>query len=556
MKKAWSLTKLFINSLYGFSGIVSDLKLAKKSAIKKLAFVILIMMSFSGSVALFVAFNAKMYDLLQPIGLQSLVITLAVILASMLTLVFGLVGTIANYFVEREGDIILSMPLKGWQLLFAKYVSTYVYEGIVSLAVMATGFIVYGVKSGSGPLFYIASVVISLIIPVIPLTIGYFIIIPLMRAGSILRKKDFTMIFTGIIAICFAVGIQYVTQTMVKLTNNSAEMVQKLASKDGIISVVSKVYYPSKWATYGITDFTSTHGFLDFLLFVALSLGIVVVMIITMKHLYETSIVGSQEVTKSRKFNDHELKEKLSGKGQFSALIDREIKLVNREPIYFLNGPLVIILVPLIFGVMIVLQKGELMKTIEQVMKMHNANYYMTLGTAAFAVFLGVSVNLTSTCISREGKAFEILKSMPINPSKYIWAKLSHGMIFAAIAAVLSTAISQYAFHIGLVHVALALMVSILVSMPLLLCGILLELAYPKLIWDNPQKAMKQNMNGVVIILGTMALVGLLGYLMFNFVKTPVNGFAMLITISLVLSILLYQWTMKVGTKRFYSIEL
>lgn len=556
MKKAWVLTKLYINSLYGFSGFISDFKMNKKSAFKKLAFIVLIIISLSGSVGLFVAFNAKMFDLLKPINQQDLVITLAVIIASLLTLVFGLIGTITNYFVEKEGDIILSMPFKGWHILFSKYFSSYVYEAILSLFIMATGFIVYGIKSSSGPLFYIICVVISLAIPLIPLTIGYFIIIPLMRAGSILRKKDFTMVMTGVIAIIFAVGIQYLSQSMVKISADPTTMIQKLTSPNGMVSVAAKIYYPSKWATYGITDYSNLHGLVNMLVFIGISIGIVALLIISMNGLYATSIIGSQEVSKNKKLNEGELRSKLKGRRQLNALIDREIKLMNREPIYFLNGPLVILIMPIILGFMFYLQKGELVKSIDEVLKLTNANYYLTLGTAGLAVFLGISVNITSTCISREGKTYELLKSMPIDPQKYLLSKLIHGLIFGVIASVLSVAIGQIVFGIGYASMTMAFVISILVMLPILIAGMLLEIAYPKLLWDSPQKAMKQNLNGVILILGAMCVIPLLGYITFEFIKTPSYGYTIFTIIPLICTVLLYKVLMNYGQKRFYDIEL
>lgn len=556
MKKAWVLTKLYINSLYGFSGFINDLKMDRKSALKKLAFIILIIVSLSGSVGLFVAFNVKAFDLLKPMNQQGLVITLGVIMASLITLVFGIIGTIANYFVEKEGDIILAMPIKGWQILFSKYFSSYVYEAILSIIIMATGFVVYGIKSGSGLLFYIICIITSAIIPLIPLTLCYFIVIPLMRAGSILRKKDFTMIMTGVIAIAFAVGIQYLSQSMVKISQNPNAMIQRLTAPNGLVALAGKIYYPSVWATYGIVDYTSLKGIVNLLLFVFVSVAVVALLILSMKEVYATSIVGSQEVSKGRKFSEKELRSRLKGRSMLSSLLDREIKLMNREPIYMLNGPLVILIMPIILGFMFYLQKGELMKSVNEVLKLTNANYYLTMGTAGLAVFLGVSVNITSTCISREGKTFEMLKGMPIEPEKYLLSKLLHGLIFGVIGDVVCVIMGQAIFKIGYSNMMIAFFMAIFVMLPILIGGIIIELAYPKLLWDNPQKAMKQNFNGVIVILGAMGIVALLGYITFQYIKTPSYGYTIFTVVPIIISVLLYRLLIGYGCKRFYDIEL
>lgn len=556
MKKAWVLSKLYINSLYGVSGFINDLKVNRKAAIKKIAFAIFLAFAFSGTVGMFVAFNIKMFDILKPLNQQGIVITLSIIMASLLTLVFGVVGTIATYFVEKEGDIILSMPIKPWHILTAKFSSNYLYEAIIGSLIMATGVIVYGIKSGEGITFYLVSIIVAVSLPIIPLTIGYLIVIPLMRAGSVFRKKDFTMIMTGVIAIIFAFGIQYLIQSMVKISANPQLMVEKLTAPNGLVSIAGKIYYPSVWATYGIVNSSSLNGLINLIVFIVVSLSIVVILISAMSNVYATSIVGSQEVKKSRKYTEGELRGKLKGQGMFFTLLNREIKLMNREPVFFLNGPLVILLMPAIIGFVFFLQRDEMSKSFGSILNINNASYYITLIIAGVSVFLGVSVNITSTCISREGKAFDLIKSMPIEPKKYIMVKLIHGLVFGTLAAIICSVIGMIALNVALTDGIIAIVIAMVLMTPILICGIFLELMSPKLLWDNPQKAMKQNMNGVIIIFGGMFIVPLIGFLTYKYLNVPLYGYLILIIVPLVLSVVLYKALIKYGTKRFYEIEM
>ncbi len=269
MKKALALSKLYIDSLYGLSGFTSDLKTNKKAVLKKVSFVILIAASFSGMVAMLAYFNSVMYDSLKSINQESLILTSSVIFASLTTLIFGISGIIANYFVDMGGEIILSMPFEPWNILFAKYVSNYIYETLISTVIMATGFVVYGVKGGEGILFYIVSVLISLAVPIVPLAISYFIVIPLMRAGNFLKNKDVSMILSGFIAVIFAVLIQIFGQKMAEMEMSQNAIVEKFASPNGLVSVSGKIYYPSIWATYAMSGAGTLKGFLNFIIFIA-----------------------------------------------------------------------------------------------------------------------------------------------------------------------------------------------------------------------------------------------------------------------------------------------
>jgi ABC-2 type transport system permease protein len=556
MKKAWVLSKLYINSLYGINNFIHDIKSNKKAALKTVGLIVLIVLSLSGTVGMFIGLNIKLFDALKKVNQQGIIITMSVITSSIITLVFGMIGIVATYFVEKEGDLILSMPIKAWQILVAKFASNYVYEAILSTVIMATGFMVYGIKSGSSPFYYIICIIVSFAVPLIPMTIGYLVVIPLMRAGSILRKKDFTMIMSGVMAMIFAFGIQYLSQIMIKVESNPAEIISKLSSKDGLVSFAGKIYFPSIWATYGITDYTSIKGIVNLIIFAGISILVVGLLITLMSGVYATSIEGSQEVTKRKKFTSNEFKQNLKRKSKFSALLAREIKMMNREPVYFLNGPLIIFIMPAILGFAFFMQKSDLSKELEKITTLNNSQFYTTLMVAAFSVFLGVTVNITSTCISREGKAFEVIKALPIETKEYLNAKLAHGLLFGIIASLMCSVLGWYIFKMEFANILLAFMIGMLVMLPILISGIILELSWPKLIWDNPQKAMKQNLNGMIIVLGIMFVLPLLGFLIFKFVSNPLLGYVILTLFPVALSIVLYKALLDYGEKRFLDIEI
>lgn len=557
MKKAWVLSKMYINSLYGLSGFLNDLKKNKKSAIKSIALIILIIFSLSGFVSMFVMSNIMIFDVLKPQGHHGIVITNSIIVAVLFTLVFGFMGVISTYFIDKEGDILLSMPLKPWEIFFSKFTTNYVYEAIVSLIVMATGFVVYGIKNGEGILFYLISVIIALALPVIPLSINYFIIIPIMKVGNILKKKDAVMIIGGIIGIAFAIGIQGITQSLGTSVENPEILAEKLASPNGLISIAGQVYFPSIWATFAIIDSGTLLGLLYLLIFIGVSGSIFTGLLSLMSNLYIQSVIGSGEVKKaSKKYNDEELKNKYRQQNTFYSMLKREIRLMNREPVHFLNGPMVILIMPLIFGAMFYFQGNINGLNITKILYTVNGVYYLTLGIAAIGVFLGVSTNITSSCISREGKAFMHIKSMPVSPKKFIAAKVMHGVLFSIIASLLVAFMGYWIFNMPIINAGISFVLSVLSALPLLLMGVFVDLRWPKLNWDNPSKAMKQNVNVVIIMFGQLFVILLEGLVIIFLIKVPSYSYMALIIFSLFTSAILFKLLLNYSDRRFYEIEV
>ncbi|TDT62360.1 putative ABC transporter permease subunit [Fonticella tunisiensis] len=557
MKKAWALTKIYINSLYGISGFINSFKTNKKSAFKTIALILLILIGLLGTASAFIIYNIQLYDILRPINQQGIIISNSFIFAAMFTLIFGIVGIIATYFVDKEGDIILSMPLKPWNLLFAKFFTSYLYEAVLSLIIMATGVIVYGVKSGEGLLFYIISFIVSLLIPVIPLVVSYIVIIPLMKVANFLKKKDVVMIISGFIGALFGVVIQLSFQdTMMKMNKNPEVLREIFTFQNGMVSIASRIYPPSTWGTYAIIDISSTRGFTGLMLLLLTAAVAVILLHCFMSEMYLRSLIGSTEVRKSeRKMTEKELKMGLRRRNILTSLLLREIRLMNREPIFFLNGPFVIFLIPAILGAMLFIQRDVIAAQLGTILRYNTSSYYSTLIVAGMGAFLGSMSSIASSAISREGKAFMYLKSMPIEPVKYINAKLLHAGIFGVMAGFITCAIGYFLMGVTIGGLMLAFIISQLLMLPSFICGLLLELTWPKLIWDNPQKAVKQNINVVIIIFGGMIFLYGTAAAVYFLLKTPIYGYLVLTIVLAVINVVLYACLISYGRKRFYEIE-
>lgn len=512
MNKGLSLAKVYINSTYGISNFVYNLKNNKKDALKGIALVLLILFSTTGLFGMYLYFNIKMYDFLKQVQQQGMVITMTVIFASILTVMFGIITVIANYFFNQEGDAVLALPLSKKDLLLAKFINTYIVEAIVTFVIMGIGVGVYGVKSKEGLIFYLVSIIATIFIPLIPLAICYFIIIPFMNYGNFAKKKDMFMIIGGLFGIGIGVLYQYFISTLVNINATPELLVNKLTNKNGLIDVVGRAYYPSIWVSNGIINYNKVSGILYLVSFILLSLLVVYVLLITTSNIYYNSIIGSSEVTKRNlEIKTSEIKAIFKKSSLMNALFNREFKLMNREPIYFLNGPLVIFFLPVIFGV-VFFTNNEAMQEINTMLTNIQDIKFIFVYSIIAIMLIGSTASIAPTSISREGNGIYLLKSLPIEPIDIIKAKFLHAALFGVIGAVIICSAMIY-FKLTLSYMVLAFLVGNLWLFVSYLVGILIELKWPKLNWDNPQKPMKQNVNVIVSLFITFAFAALVYFI-------------------------------------------
>ncbi len=173
----------------------------------------------------------------------------------------------------------------------------------------------------------------------------------------------------------------------------------------------------------------------------------------------------------------------------------------------------------------------------------------------AITCFIAGSNGITESALSREGKVFYILKTLPMSWRRQILAKITVGVIFSLLGILIPLAILLI-----VIRPPLWLALSLLAVVPggVLLpnfSGIIFELFWPKLNWDNEQKAVKQNMN-VLYGMGASLLFAAL-------VLVPVFAFKLSVTTtviaaaagSLFLSLLVYRIIVRILPVRMALIE-
>ena len=201
-----------------------------------------------------------------------------------------------------------------------------------------------------------------------------------------------------------------------------------------------------------------------------------------------------------------------------------------REPAFFANGPLFVYLFPVIFILSFSIGfiasgqgLGGLIGAIKESAQGANAEvlelvkYIAAISGAAFTVFSGTFANLATTSFSREGKALNDLKAMPVDFNMIIKVKFWHAMLYVGIADVISIIIIIAAYILFQVPLsfgqlfAVMLVMTIMaaaVSLLLIFIDMFIDTAHPKLNWENPMMASKQNLNVLWSMLLSMITVG------------------------------------------------
>lgn len=531
MKVYASLAKLYIQSFYNLPGKkIPGAKSSPKEIAKLAGIVVLALVLVADFGFLFIMVNLNLYSGLVLAGMQNLLILNAAVMATMITLVIGFMMTLSTYYLNDMELQLLAMPIQPRALLGAKFTAVYLSEAVFSLFITGATMVIFGIKESPGPLFYLWGTLAGLLLPLPPLALSYLLQIPLLSFARFLKNKKTIMMVGGILGLVMALGFNVYFQSMMRPASDPLARAAMVAGPDSIISGFGRAYPPVKLAWQAMARSEGLPGLIAMLKLGLFCVAGPALVVWLLSGAYARSLVGFNEshIKKlSRTGADAFIGKRLRSSNVFITLLRREVSLMNREPMYLLNGPFVIILMPLIIGVMFVVQKDALLGDggMAGVAVLVQGGFGAAVAGLAGA-FLGSSTSIACTAVSRDAKALPFIKSLPVWPGLYMLAKLGHAMLFGILGSLLGVGLIGWMLKLGLVDTLAALAVSLALSSLLNLAGLWLDVANPRLSWDNPIAAMKQNPNAVISILASMGLMAGAGYLSFRF-SVGVGAFAL-----------------------------
>jgi ABC-2 type transport system permease protein len=521
-----SLLRFYVLSTYGLRGrrtaasgevptaaeAPAGIKPSAKEVAKAIGIAALAILVVGDIGGIFFATNHAMYQALKTQGLQGLLILNSSITASFLVFFLGFATALSTYTFSTAESYLLSLPVRPRHLLGAKIVTVYLSELLFALLLMGTALGVYAWGEHPPATFYLLGLIGVLALPLLPIAASYLILVPLMSAAKFLRNKNAVMVAGGVVGLAFALGFNFLVQSAVANMGNPAWILAHYAGPDAFLARAGHTWFPALLVWLSLDSaFLPGLGWAFLNLLAGLGVAALAALLLGPAYGASLSRFGEARLRRLRSSRGF-IEQAIRRSGQGRALLLREIRLMNREPVYFLNGPFVVLLMPVIIAVA-VLAQGESFRALLGGLKGLGDGPWLMLIAAAFGAFVASSTSITCTSISRDAKALPFLKSLPVEPSALALAKFLHGFIFAAFGALVGSLGLGLAMGLGLAKALGALFIGLSLASLVNIGGLWLDTANPRLSWDSPTAALKQNPNAVISILGAMGLIGSLAAL-------------------------------------------
>lgn len=485
MNKIVSLTKVLIKN--SFQKYNENNK--NKNIVGKVILYILLGAYLMG---IFAFLSYGLISTLKQANQESMFIGIFLLGLALLTIIQSIISATNVFYFSKDIEYILPLPLKPKEILISKLNVILITEYIMEIIFAVTPITIYGIINLQGPMFYIISLLVLIVFPIIPILIATFIIMIIMSFSKRFKNKDRFRLIAPLIGIILAVIMSF---SLSGTTNYSEEdLLNSLKQANSMLEMVSDNLPIIKPAINAIVN----SSFVEFLKLLGITLILYIVFILIGNKIYFRGVIGnlSSGTKKGKEVKLKKIKTNSIGK----SYIIKEFKVLLKNPIFFIQCVLPSVLMPIIFlGIFIVtLNTNNSQEALNEFKSVLGIYIETPIGLAiiiSVTEFLTSMLYIAPTVISRDGQNAIFMKYIPISYYKQLIYKGIPNIFFGTIT---STIVIAFIYILAKPSLLFLLTVFIINLILLILQTLLMELVdlrKPKLEWTTEYAVVKQNLN-------------------------------------------------------------
>lgn len=466
---------------------------------------------------------------LQQVQQEAMFIGVFLLGLALLTIIQSIISATNVFYFSKDLEYILPLPLKSNEILISKLNVILVTEYVMELLFAVAPITAYGILTSAGVMFYIISLLVLIIFPIIPILIATFIIMIIMSFSKGVKNKDRFRLIAPLLGIILALVLSFSLSGTSEITDE--ELINAITQANSMVEMISDKLPIIKPAINAIVN----SDFIEFLKLLGITAIIYIAFILIGNKLYFRGAVGnlSSGSKKGKNITTKDIRNSSVGK----SYVAKEFKMLFKNPIFFVQCVLPSVLMPVVFlGIFIVsISSNNSQESIKQFQNVIGSFIETPIGLAivlSITEFLTSMLYIAPTAISRDGQNAIFMKYIPVSYYKQLIYKGIPSVVFGTITSII---VIGFVYVIAAPSVLFLLTVLILNLVLLILQTILMELVdlkKPKLEWSTEYAVVKQNLNLLWPFVLNLLEIGII------FIVTIPLSFANYLIIALVILVL------------------
>lgn len=476
-------------------------------------------------------------------------VTFAVSL-TLMVFIFYLPQIFSNLYTKSAIANYQTMPITEGELFVGK-----VFGGVLGfvdfLLYLAIGLFIYFGEAGFDPWVLVMGILLYFPMIYLPYGILSLFLLIIKKFTNVNRHaKLFKTI--GYLIMFALMGVIYYFSFSTSNPDAMGKVNIDMTKITNTISTVSNVFFSAK-----IFGLALAGSMKERLIFTGLLLALCLILTfisykLADKFYYEAVFDEHLDTSKREATPSKDIK--IEAGSQFKAIFKKDLKTLFSN-IVFLSGPITmaIILIVMGFG-----QSKILLKEVDINPRGQEFLLVAFLISLGVGLFIWINGGLANTSLSREGKSFYLIQTLPIDPKSHMRARF----------------LSAYLIACG-VNLIVALAFTFMLKLKILgglviFLGLSISAAFATLIslyfgtfmiytkWKKPQEIQQGGgLKAVLLYLGSLVIMGLLGLMVFAITEATDNiiiGAGAAILAVLIITFLVYRACLKKYTKGFMDV--
>jgi len=512
--------------------ISKEIKEGRSSSNKSIFSTILKYLFFAAMIALeiyiFISLNRKI-DKYSSFGIFDFLVFFLFIMC-LVDVIFATIRARKTFFKKLDSKITLPLPIESSKIIVSKSLYLYLSSVVTNLFISSPLLITYGVLNHMIPYYFVFCLIYPVLISLFDLGLALLFVVPYEYVYKLIKGKEllqFVLASILVIGLCFI--YKYVLDLFLSVLDSSSTGGALSPALVNGLHKGCRFFMPA--ANLLLPVIKHTNVIQNILIFFGATLLSLVVGFMASSVTY-THMSKNETLTMSQA---KKRKRQMIEKNTFKTLLKKEFVLLFRDSGYMFSYTALLIMQPFL-TVVVISSLNSIMYSGLRIFLVYFPELINGINIALVLLFSNVINSSASLGISREEKAVQILKYIPVDPFKQTLAKLTIPTILSSASLIVTTIILISTGSVTPIAFWMSLILGLVLIVSLNVLSLYLDMQ------DRSAKSSKLSILSPILAMALPLLI--LGYIMLIGLTTLKSVVIYIILIALLIAIFLPMFIM------------
>ena len=468
-------------------------------------------------------------------GVNTIILQLVLEIIALFTFVFGISVILNELYFTNDIEYILPWPLRIWQIVASKFTAAYIGENIMQVIFIISSIVGFGLGAGINGISWLLGFLGIILLPILPMVYCTIICMLVMRFTRIIKNKDSIQKVTLFIIAAILLIVLLAVSSLGNFNFDAFE--GEITQLSNSYFKVLNIIFPTIYLYINAISEGSIIYFIGYILLNAIS---IIIMLCLAELLYFKGVIN---LSVNKGNVDENLNKLISSSKQHSKAYSyfmKELRILMRTPTFYTHCIIVNFIWPIfVYAVFKASASNMTFTFIRQNYQLDsNLPLFLIVFIVGMSAFLTSLNSISSNAISREGKHFHFMKSIPVEYKTQLFVKTFVGILFSFIGIMVFFLPACIIMNIPFVHIIGYTILSILAITFVAYMGIYIDSLQPKLVWDDELSVLRENYNMFFSMAIIIVFVGVFSVGGYFYLKNKLLSFKVLFLIFTILLII------------------